>query len=51
MDKNSYIQLKKIFNTLQLIHTCGEDTVNMGNCLVALQELLQELQYQIKEEE
>lgn len=43
MSKEQFIQLSKIFNTLKLIHTCGEDTVLMGDCLRAMDSLLEEL--------
>lgn len=46
MDNNNFIQLKRIFNTLKLIHTCGEDTVLMGKCLEAFDGLINDIQTQ-----
>lgn len=33
MDMNEANQLARIYNTLLLVKTSGEDTVNMGKCL------------------
>lgn len=44
MDINNYTQLKRIFNTMKLIHTCGEDTVLMSDCLQALKILIENIQ-------
>lgn len=44
MDINNYAQLKRIFNTMKLIHTCGEDTVLMSDCLQALKILIENIQ-------
>lgn len=43
MKNNDYIQLQKIFNTLTLIHTSGEDTIMMSDCLMALKSLLENI--------
>lgn len=37
-------QLVKVYNTLLLVTTKGEDTIIMGQCLHALYQLLTELQ-------
>lgn len=37
-------QLIRIYNTLLMVSTKGEDTVIMGQCLAALQQILMELQ-------
>lgn len=42
MNENIRSQLKKILNTMTLIHTSGEDTILMGECLVSLNNLLAE---------
>lgn len=39
-------QLMKIYNTLLLVSTKGEDTVIMGQCLSAFREVLTELKSQ-----
>lgn len=44
MDLNNYSQLKRIFNTLKLIHTSGEDTILMSDCLQALKVLIENIQ-------
>jgi hypothetical protein len=36
-------QLVKIYNTLSLVSTKGEDTVIMGQCLAAFRQVLNEL--------
>ena len=33
MDMNEANQLARIYNTLLLVKTSGEDTINMGKCL------------------
>lgn len=43
MNQNDYIQLKKIFNTMKLIHTSGEDTIYMSECLQALNILIENI--------
>lgn len=40
-------QLAKIYNTLLLISTKGEDTVIMGQCLSAFRQILTEIQSQL----
>jgi hypothetical protein len=35
-------QLTRIYNTLLLIRTSGEDTIIMGDCLKALKDWIQE---------
>lgn len=37
-------QLAKIYNTLTLISTKGEDTIIMGQCLSAMHDVLVEIQ-------
>ena len=36
-------QLTRIFNTLKLVNTCGEDTVLMAQCLTALKTFIEEV--------
>lgn len=36
--------LVKIYNTLLLISTKGEDTIYMGQCVVALKEIINKMQ-------
>lgn len=43
MNYDNYSQLKRIFNTLKLIHTSGEDTVLMSDCLQALKALIENI--------
>lgn len=42
MNEINFIQLSKIFNTLKLVHTCGEDTVLMCDCLRAIDQMLKD---------
>ena len=51
MDVNNYTQLKRIFNTMKLIHTCGEDTVLMSDCLQALKVVIENIKINNVEEE
>ena len=51
MDLNNYTQLKRIFNTLKLVHTSGEDTVLMSDCLQALKVLIESIQINEDKEE
>lgn len=53
MEKNQLAQLGKIYNTLTLISTKGEDTITMAECLKALKALYSELEvsYNNKEQE
>lgn len=44
MNIENYSQLKRIFNTLKLIHTSGEDTILMSDCLQALKVLIENIQ-------
>ena len=37
-------QLAKIYNTLLMVSTRGEDTVVMGQCLAAMREILMQMQ-------
>lgn len=39
-------QLSKIYNSLTLISTKGQDTINMANCLQALYQLINDLSTQ-----
>ena len=43
MNEQNFIQLKRIFNTLKLIHTSGEDTIYMSDCLQALNNLIENI--------
>jgi hypothetical protein len=36
-------QLIRIYNTLSLISTKGEDTVTMAQCLIAINQLIEEM--------
>ncbi len=44
MTQEQFMQLQRIYNTLNLISTKGEDTLVMADCLRALQELAQSIQ-------
>lgn len=46
MNENQMNQLIRIFNTLKLIYTKGEDTVIMAQCLTSLKDLIEEIQAQ-----
>lgn len=37
-------QLIRIFNTLKLVNTCGEDTIIMAQCLTSFKDLLEDVQ-------
>lgn len=50
MTQNQFIQLNKIYNTLALIQTSGENTIIMGDCLRAMKELITEIGQQEIEE-
>jgi hypothetical protein len=43
MTQEQYNLLTRIFNTLGVINTKGEDTLNMAECLIALRNLLMEI--------
>lgn len=43
MSNNNIVQLTRIFNTLKLVNTHGEDTVIMAQCLTALKDLIEEV--------
>ena len=43
MTEQELKQLGKIYNTLTLVSTKGEDTITMAECLKALKALYQEL--------
>lgn len=45
MTKEQLLQLGKIYNTLTLVSTKGEDTLTMAECLKALKSLYKEIQY------
>lgn len=51
MTQNQFIQLNKIYNTLALIQTSGENTIVMGTCLSAMQELITEIGANMEVEE
>lgn len=44
MENNLFDQLIKIYNTLLMVSTKGEDTVIMGQCLTAMNLVLNEMQ-------
>lgn len=48
--KNIIILLHKIYNTLNLISTKGEDTLYMAKCIEALQEIIQTLEISVNTE-
>lgn len=43
MNDNQLNKLTRIFNTLKLVNTCGEDTVIMAQCLTALKDFIEEV--------
>lgn len=43
MDNNQINQLTRIFNTLKLVNTHGEDTLLMAQCLTALKDFIEEV--------
>lgn len=52
MNEQELKQLGKIYNTLTLISTKGDDTITMAECLKALRALYQEMKNKpIQEEE
>ena len=51
MTQNQFIQLNKIYNTLALIQTGGENTIVMGTCLSAMKELITEAGAEMEKEE
>lgn len=53
MNQENLVQLTRVFNTLLLVSTKGEDTMIMGDCLKAFKQVLTEMstQPQLKEEE
>ena len=44
MKQTNLEQLIKIYNTLLMVSTKGEDTVIMGQCLNAMRDLLNQIQ-------
>lgn len=44
MNENQFNKMVRIFNTLTLITTSGENTIIMGQCLSAFKDLIAELQ-------
>lgn len=51
MNENQFNQMVRIFNTLALITTSGENTIVMGQCLTAFKDLITEVQQTIQKEE
>ena len=49
MTQEQIIQLTKIYNTLALIQTSGENTIIMGDCLKATRDFINELNKQMEE--
>lgn len=43
MTQEQAVQLSRIYNTLLLVGTKGEDTIIMGDCLKAFKNLLPEI--------
>ena len=46
MTEKQLNQLIKIFNTLKLVMTSGEDTIVMAQCLTAFKDFITEVQIQ-----
>ena len=44
MTQEQAVQLSRIYNTLLLVGTKGEDTIIMGDCLRAFKSLLPEIE-------
>lgn len=44
MTQEQFAQLERIYNTLKLISTKGEDTLVMADCLRAIESLAQEIE-------
>jgi hypothetical protein len=40
MKQEDIMQLTRIYNTLLTVHTCGEDTLVMADCMRAFQQIL-----------
>lgn len=51
MTQGQFAQLERIYNTLKMISTKGEDTLVMADCLHAIQNLAQEIEIVEKEAE
>lgn len=51
MNKEQLTQLGKIYNTLTLISTKGEDTITMAECLKALKSLYSELEFTLEQKQ
>ena len=51
MNMNDANQLTRIYNTLLLIKTSGEDTITMGNCLQVFKTFLSNISIEEKEKE
>lgn len=51
MNMNDANQLTRIYNTLLLIKTSGEDTITMGNCLQAFKTFLSNVSIKEDDEE
>lgn len=49
MSQEQLILLQRIYNTLMLISTKGEDTMTMADCLQAMQNLIEQLKQEQKE--
>lgn len=50
MNNQELNQLAQIYNTLMTISTKGQDTVVMGQCLYAMQELIQSIDKRLRDE-
>lgn len=46
MSQEQLILLQRIYNTLMLVSTKGEDTMTMADCLSAMQNLIEQLKQQ-----
>lgn len=50
MNKEELQQLANIYNTLLSVHTCGEDTFIMTDCMRALSNYIMTKQKELQEE-
>lgn len=51
MNENQFNQMVRIFNTLALVTTSGENTIVMGQCLSAFKDLITEVQKTVEKKE
>lgn len=48
---NNLMQLSRIYNTLLLVSTKGEDTVLMGDCLRVFKQVIETMASEVEKEE